>query len=235
MHVAYNSLLISVILLLYHSFVPLSALSSSSFSTSWNNYVLRDMVQNVHGPVGKMERTAVLPPLRQWMETPLPLFESHISPSQTPLDFLFTATISTSIEHVQDLHNIHAVAARQTPGGREVQSSRYIIGFTGADRPSVSYRKINRTSSSIVRSATCSWTCGDQASGTERRPFSGSPASSARGFTIAGAWLLTGRSTKASRSRTIDDEACYRRRWSVLSYANIALVCSLSAMPSFVS
>ena len=45
----------------------------------------------------------------------------------------------TSIEHVQHLHNIGAHKRRQTPAGRPVQRSRYIIRSTGAVRPSVSY------------------------------------------------------------------------------------------------
>ena len=51
----------------------------------------------------------------------------------------------TSIEHVQHLHNIGAHKRRQTPAGRPVQRSRYIIRSTGAVRPSVSYMGKNRT------------------------------------------------------------------------------------------
>ena len=54
--------------------------------------------------------------------------------------------IATSIERVQGLHNTARESHSATDAKRALQSSQYIISFTGVDRPSVSDRKINRTS-----------------------------------------------------------------------------------------
>jgi len=97
-------------------------------------------------------RSVVLLSLWQWLETPL--YRSWICDSG--LSVCRNSRLGCYSRRHQ--WNAFKTCITQRKSTDAVQSDRYIIHFTGADRRSVADRKINRTSWWVIGSPTCTWT-----------------------------------------------------------------------------